>query len=41
MGAEDVLVLMQIPRLPAEQVQVQGFIKSFKDCGPHSLSLPF
>ena len=32
------LVLMQISRLHAEQVQVKGFITSFKDCGPHSSS---
>lgn len=38
MRAKDVLVLMQISRLHAEQVQVKGFITSFKDCGPHSSS---
>jgi hypothetical protein len=36
MRAKDVLVLVQISGLHAEQVQVKGFITSFKDGGPHS-----
>lgn len=36
------LVLMQIPELHSEQVQIKGFIKSLKDCGRHfSPLLPF